>query len=83
MGEEYTAAGMPKLHMKAIGTDLVTQVDLIRNNEFLYTQHPGRKEFEYEYVDRAPKPGVNWYYVRLIQQDGNLAWSSPVWVRRD
>jgi hypothetical protein len=25
--------------------------------------------------------GENRYYLRLQQEDGNLAWSSPVWVQ--
>ena len=26
--------------------------------------------------------GENRYYVRVIQRDGNMAWSSPVWVTK-
>jgi hypothetical protein len=24
---------------------------------------------------------MRWYYVRLIQDDGELAWGSPLWIR--
>lgn len=24
--------------------------------------------------------GLNWYYVRVVQANGELAWSSPIWV---
>jgi hypothetical protein len=23
---------------------------------------------------------VSWYYARVVQEDGQMAWSSPVWV---
>jgi len=27
------------------------------------------------------RPGdLSWYYVRAIQEDGELAWASPIWV---
>jgi hypothetical protein len=46
-----------------LGTDAILQVDVIRNNEFLYTLKPGTKDVEFEYVDQAPKTGTNWYYL--------------------
>jgi len=33
-----------------------------------------------ERLARAPERPDNYYYVRLLQSDGNLAWSSPIWV---
>lgn len=29
---------------------------------------------------RDPDEGPDWYYVRVTQQGGHLAWSSPIWV---
>jgi hypothetical protein len=79
-GEEFT--GRPKLRTKILGTDLIAQVDVVRNNEFIHTERPLTKDFTFEYEDRSPKSGVNYYYIRVMQQDGNLAWSSPVWIRQ-
>ena len=25
-------------------------------------------------------PGEHYYYVRVIQEDNNMAWASPIWV---
>ena len=25
---------------------------------------------------------VNWYYVRVVQANGQMAWSSPIWVEK-
>ena len=30
-------------------------------------------------IDREPLPGRSYYYVRVIQKDEEIAWSSPVW----
>jgi hypothetical protein len=26
------------------------------------------------------EPGANWFYARVTQANGQMAWSSPVWV---
>jgi hypothetical protein len=78
-GEEFT--GRPKLRVRVLGTDLIAQIDVVRNNQFIHTERPLARDFGFDYEDRSPQPGVNYYYVRVMQQDGNLAWSSPVWIR--
>ena len=30
--------------------------------------------------DEAPHPGVNAYWIRVVQSDGAMAWSSPVYL---
>ena len=39
------------------------------------------QDAEFEYRDNDVGPGEHWYYVRVEQQNGELAWSSPIWVR--
>jgi len=34
----------------------------------------------FEFVDDNPPPGRNFYYIRVSQLNGHLAWSSPIWV---
>ena len=81
MGDIFTASRGLKLRVKVDGTDLVTRVDVIRNNAIVYSApDQGTKSLNFEYVDREPQPGTNWYYIRVTQIDRNLAWSSPVWV---
>lgn len=80
MGEAFSAKGRPVLRAHVIGTAPIAAIDLIRNGEFVYSQHPLESEAEFTYTDRAPRAGENWYYVRVLQQDGNLAWSSPLWI---
>ena len=42
----------------------------------------GVREFRTEWVDDSSPPGRSWYYARVIQTDGEVAWSSPVFVER-
>ena len=39
-----------------------------------------RVEAAFTYVDNDAAPGEHWYYIRVEQRDGQLAWASPVWV---
>lgn len=34
-------------------------------------------------MDLKAPPGPHWYYVRVAQQNGQWAWTSPVWVQVD
>ncbi len=35
---------------------------------------------EHTFIDRQPLPGTNFYYVRVSQLNGQMAWSSPIWL---
>jgi len=32
------------------------------------------------YVDNDLQPGKHWDYVRVVQEDGEMAWTSPIWA---
>ena len=62
------------------GTDKLGTVTVVKNNEDVQTFRPESEEVELVYEDKS-QAGVNdYYYVRVIQQDGNRAWSSPIWL---
>lgn len=42
----------------------------------------GLREASFQFVDDGFKPGVNPYWVRAVQSDGEMAWSSPIYVNR-
>ena len=35
---------------------------------------------EFELSDKTRRGGGDWYYVRVIQSNGSIAWSSPIWI---
>jgi hypothetical protein len=80
MGEEFTTDKLPPIRVKAVGTGTVDAIDIIRNNRSIYRNGGGAREVDVTFKDTAPEPGMNFYYVRLEQADGNVAWSSPIWV---
>jgi hypothetical protein len=83
MGDSFQSETAPQVTVHAIGTGAIQQVDIIKNRKFAYTARPGGKEANFDYTDEDFGAGDNYYYVRVLQEDGQIAWSSPVWVRSE
>jgi hypothetical protein len=81
-GDIVSLSGDFALSVKVIGTAPIRQIDIIRNNQFLMTRHPIEREAAFEFRDAKPLPGESFYYVRVIQVDDQMAWSSPIWIKR-
>ncbi|MEK7754228.1 MAG: DUF3604 domain-containing protein, partial [Acidobacteriota bacterium] len=81
MGEAFEAAAAPRFQVKIIGTDRISKVDVVKNGKFVFETNPNSNTAEFTYVDNNPGTGESYYYVRAIQIDRNLAWSSPIWVK--
>jgi hypothetical protein len=82
MGDVINSKAAPKLLLKALGTAPIKQIDVIKNNTYIHKVNPNRQDASLEYVDNAAGAGESYYYVRVEQADGQLAWSSPIWVKR-
>jgi len=81
LGNEITATGKPALKFSVDGTAEIKRVTLVRNEQNYQQWEPKAKQFVQSYTDDAPLAGENRYYLRVEQSDGNMAWSSPVWVK--
>jgi uncharacterized protein DUF3604 len=80
MGDVIAGSSAPKLRVRAIGTADITQVVIVKNQTFVYTSHPNAREIDFEFIDQDFSPGQNYYYVRVVQVDRQVAWSSPIWI---
>ncbi len=36
----------------------------------------------FQFTDQGDGAQTDWYYVRVVQANGQLAWSSPIWVEK-
>jgi hypothetical protein len=84
MGDEFDApaSGPVKLKVLVHGTRPIARVDIIKDFVYVYSTEPNRPRVEFEWADDEKRgPGLSWYYVRAIQDNGELAWASPIWVR--
>jgi hypothetical protein len=81
MGDEVRTA-RPELDVVVLGTAALDRVEVIRNGEVVHTVKPGKGEARFHWEDAAPvkRDKPSYYYVRVVQQDGQMAWSSPIWA---
>lgn len=75
-----------------IGTQPLSEVALIRNGTVLHNFPINNEKCEFEYDDSEPLSQIildpknqerspfAYYYLRAVQKDGHIAWSSPIWV---
>ncbi len=64
----------------AAGTSIISRIDIIRNGKILHQRNPESTECELLYVDEESINSDSYYYVKIIQADGEMAWSSPIWI---
>jgi hypothetical protein len=80
MGDIFSSREVPVLKVKVQGTGPIDRIEVIKNNTFVHTARPQGSSAAFEYRDTDVKPGESYYYVRVEQAAGQLAWSSPIWV---
>jgi len=95
MGTEISTADKPGLHVNryitgyVVGTAPLISVEIVRNGTVLEKYKPDSTTFSFEYDDLVdlkknvlkgtPHPFA-FYYLRVTQEDGHMAWSSPIWI---
>lgn len=73
------------------GTAPLKAIEIICNGDVCHTLQPEGSSMEFEYDDFRPlkevaldspdeRPPFAYYYLRVIQEDGHIGWSSPIWV---
>jgi hypothetical protein len=80
MGDEFPLARPLPIKVKARGTGAVARVDVIKDSQVVYTSEPKAQDVSFEFVDKGDVAQRHYYYVRLQQEDGMIAWSSPFFV---
>jgi len=78
MGSQLPPAGPVAIHAHAMGTAPIARADLVHNGADVQTIEPQSDVLDWETTVTAPAPG--YLYVRIAQADGQMAWSSPVWL---
>lgn len=79
MGTELVADREPRVDVRVEGLVPLSEVVVVRDGEDKHRLTPDGLRLETSFTD-ALQPGTHFYYVRATQKDGEVAWSSPVWV---
>lgn len=93
MGEELSSErdrAERRLRIRVLGTAPVSRIVIVRNSEEAHVREGTSDDEDFEWVDDEEfnrvsmadyggKPFI-YYYVRVEQAGGELAWSSPIWI---
>jgi len=83
MGSEVEWAkekGAVPIAVMAVACDKIKAVEIVRNNQTVFSEKGKGVSGQFLIEDTKPVKGESWYYARVVQEDGEMAWSSPVWV---
>jgi len=80
MGSCLTTKQSPEISFRVIGTGPIEYIHLIRDGKTIFSYGGDSYFGSSTYKDTDITLGTHYYYLRVIQKDGEMAWSSPVWV---
>jgi len=79
MGEVISDNSLPMIHVQADGTASIQSIEVMIDGLVHHTLHPDQRHIQFDYQTKNLNPGKHYLYIRLKQNDGNTAWSSPIW----
>ncbi|MCL5103418.1 MAG: hypothetical protein M1133_04810 [Armatimonadetes bacterium] len=84
MGEMVKDNGDPRtlsIHIEAL--EPLKEIVVFKNRKVIFKKTNGlTSSVSAKFKDAKPGSKEDWYYLRAIQKDGRIAWSSPVWVKK-
>jgi hypothetical protein len=82
MGDEFSTSDLPSLRIKLRGTSRFSKVSIVRDGKYVYSSSPNTQDVDFSWRDNQPQKGkASYYYVRGEQDNGELVWVSPLWIR--
>jgi hypothetical protein len=81
MGDVFSTAEAPNLHVKLSGVNKFAKVVVVKDNQYAYSAQPNSTSVNFSWRDNAPSNGKqSYYYVRGEQDNGEIVWTSPMWI---
>jgi hypothetical protein len=79
MGSILQRTGQPvRITAEAVGTAPIREATIVRNGQDMHTVTGAGYHLRLEVTDSPNEP--TYYYLRVVQEDGEQGWASPVWV---
>jgi hypothetical protein len=87
---DFSAAGRPmgsvgkgksvECRARIHGVARIQKVEVLKDGEVAHTERPGSLDAMMDWVDPETPVREHFYFLRVTQEDGQMAWSSPVWI---
>src|SRR3989339_355132 len=73
------------------GTSPIKEIEIIRNGKLIHTLRPNESNVDFTFDDpemitqvalpsNSEAPAFVYYYLRILQENGHMAWSTPIWI---
>lgn len=80
MGESCFSNERTRIRGEVHGTERLAKIEVIRDGRIIHSIEPNSEDCTFECEDSLWVLGTCFYYLRVLQVDQHMAWSSPVWV---
>ena len=81
MGSEATLRQGAIAQIQTASDVPITRIDLVKDGDDFRSERTNKRDVRCQ-MEIDPDDGAASYYVRVTREDGETAWSSPIWVRR-
>lgn len=84
LGREITVRDAPTLKAAITAVEPITRLEVVKNNTLVYSAIPKKRSAQIDFTDLELDAGDEaYYYVRTLIGEKDVAWSSPIWVKRE
>lgn len=73
-------SGTHVIEVRVMGDSPILAAEVLRGRQTAYVCSGYGPSLHFAYRDTPPPGSANYYYVRITQANGEMAWSSPVWI---
>lgn len=80
MGNELNYTDSRDITVEIHGTSLISRIDIIRNGNIIHQRNPEKLDCSLTFIDEEDLRVNTYYYIKVVQSDGEMAWSSPIWI---
>ena len=79
MGSSIKNTGALPVEIEVVSEIPITRVDIVKTGEDFMKQEPNSRTATWTF-ELPPQSGTHSYFVRVTRADGEMAWSSPIWI---
>ena len=83
MGNEISCTKSREITAEVHGTALISRIDIIRNGHIIHQRNPEQLDCSLLFIDEEEIMTDAYYYIKVIQADKEMAWSSPIWIKME
>jgi hypothetical protein len=79
-GDVFSSSDRPQLNVTAEGTSPFVELEILRGSRVVLTKKLNASSLSLEFRPADAAPHETCYFLRVVQKNGQFAWSSPMWI---